>query len=52
MKRWCVVEKISLTIIIRSFKSRAEAQGFITDCFGPEWDSYTILEINVLEGVL
>lgn len=30
--------------IIRTFDTRAEAQYFITDCFGPEWHTVRIVE--------
>jgi len=45
--RFCVVHKDKPTLIIRSFKERAEANYFITDCFGPESAEYKIIEIDM-----
>lgn len=45
--RFIVVHKEFRTKIIRSFQDRAEANHFITDCFGPDASQYEILVIDM-----
>jgi len=47
MIRYCVLHKNNKGLIIRGFKTRAEANFFITDCFGPESTQYEILEVDL-----
>ena len=42
---YAVVHKDKPYKVIRRFKERAEANYFLTDCFGPESSQYTVINI-------
>lgn len=47
---YAVVAKDNITEVIRKFEDRAEANYYITDCYGPEASDYTIVELVTIEG--
>lgn len=43
LKKWAVVDKQS-GLVVRMFEERAQANYYITDCYGPEWSTVFIME--------
>lgn len=43
LKTWAVVDK-KTGLVTRMFEERAQANYYVTDCYGPEWNKVFIME--------